>query len=1370
MTLIQDEQASISLSQGNAMSTPVADSNPSEEDERLGEAIEAYLTLVESGDAPDPEGFASRYPELEAELLEAFEGLALVRGLVGDSRGESGSLKAGRRVAGYRIVRELGRGGMGIVYEAVHVDLDRPVALKVLGHAATPDSNSRQRFLNEAKTAAGLHHTYIVPVFDVGQVGSLCYYAMQRIEGTGLDRVIKLLKQTRNASGVDTPSNPRQTPRTAVTEPLASGQETTSASRSGPASRPSLTDATASWSQSGSRAFRGRTRAPSDEDATPPFNPPSGAGFFRWVALAGKQAAEGLAYAHRRGVIHRDIKPSNLLMDERGNTWIADFGLASRTSDQVPGHAHSAGPVGTPRYMSPEQAAAGPVDPRTDLYSLGATLYEILTLKPPFDGDSSSKVIEQIRANDPVPPRQIVPRAPKDLEAIILKAMAKRPEDRYESSEAMADDLTRFLASEPVSARPLGPTGRLVRFTRRHPFSSTISTSAAAIVLTIATWAYLRVYNERNSAITAQEQTAAAMEQARAATRRSEAARAQQLWREATVIRLSALPERRTEGLNRLRESATLSSDPDLRARLREEAVAFLAIRDVEPLPALQTGPNWGTVFTPGAHPASLATLAEDGESISIRRLDNGQQIQRLELPHLDRRRRDQSGPPLWPMNRGGQRPLPGIAPSGSFLATIWPNGQGLRLIEPRTGTIHAEMFLPDRQIEGILATPDGRRLITLERAGGAPASAGSARSSRQGGMVFPSIRAVLWDTANLAGPLATIAEPVVSEANPLAGRFPDIPVVAVGPGSQEIAQTWVQFQPRESGSTIALFAADTGAETSQITGVPGTITALALGRDHLLAAALSDGSIRIWEGISHASLPGLYHHQTTVRNLTFSPDGGLLALAGGSTGIEVWDVATNTLVAALQAPSAVSSLKFSPDGKTLAATTNSVIAHWQIIEPVGQSALTGFDGRISSVAFGPTSTLAVSDWAGQSRLWSPTEGPSMGRSVAGPRETGPLIFDDQGKLLSINAEGLDRRPFELLATTTALRFSDAVPVSRQPLDPPTLSQIAIMVQPPSLSGGAALVAQGAMQDAFRRTQMRRTPAWITYAQADSGKRLALARGGEIFLWNTDRPVILHRLMMPENERIPGAPENDRPRSGGRRGRPEGGPRPGPPDSGSGPRPGNNGSRPSRGPWGWMALALDQSGSALYLLDAEGVLHAWTLSESADGLIVATPQPWSVPEQKYTGLAFSPDQRWLACGKNDGQVDLLDPISGTIRTSITRTGTSSEARGRITALAFSPDSRTLAVGDQAGTLELWSLPGSNLPMMTAPEPSIRMLKFPPHVGSVGPIAFDRSGRFLASAGDDKIVQIWGLDQIEQNFENLHLNWTRPVTRPSSAQP
>ena len=369
------------------------------------------------------------------------------------------------------MVRELGRGGMGTVYEAVHVGLDRPVALKVLGIHAAPDSSARRRFLNEARTAAGLHHTHIVPVFDVGQVGGLCYYAMQRIEGSGLDSVVRHLRRSRPPvnGGGGGPAGSRflamDGQSSAGTSSINSrlgnlwirvasgwlrrppqhvGRDrgdnlSVSARPALPAARTrhvnqahshgGMGDSTASW-EAGSRQGRLQISGAEDEvalsailpashashpaietaarrpnDEPPPFDPPRGSAYFRWVAEVGLQAADALAHAHHEGVIHRDVKPSNLLIDGKGSIWVTDFGLARRLAD--PGLTHHDSLLGTPRYMSPEQARTGAIDGRTDVYSLGATLYELLTLRPPFDGRSAAELIEQIGQNEPVPPSTI---------------------------------------------------------------------------------------------------------------------------------------------------------------------------------------------------------------------------------------------------------------------------------------------------------------------------------------------------------------------------------------------------------------------------------------------------------------------------------------------------------------------------------------------------------------------------------------------------------------------------------------------------------------------------------------------------------------------------------------------------------------------------------------------------------------------------------------------------------------------------------------------------------------------------------------------------------------------------------------------------
>ncbi len=244
--------------------------------------------------------------------------------------------------------------------------------------------------------------------------------------------------------------------------------------------------------------------APAQTDLVP-FDPPRGSAYFRWVAEVGIQSADALAHAHHQGVIHRDVKPSNLLIDGQGNIWVTDFGLARRLAD--PGLTHHDSLLGTPRYMSPEQARTGAIDGRTDVYSLGATLYELLTLRPPFDGRSAAELVDQIGRDEPIPPSTLDPRVPRDLETIVLKALAKRPADRYATATELCEDLARFLNHEPVKARRISAAGRLWRVARRHPGITTVTTVAAATILAIATFAYVRVAAARDRAIGAGRRT-----------------------------------------------------------------------------------------------------------------------------------------------------------------------------------------------------------------------------------------------------------------------------------------------------------------------------------------------------------------------------------------------------------------------------------------------------------------------------------------------------------------------------------------------------------------------------------------------------------------------------------------------------------------------------------------------------------------------------------------------------------------------------------------------------------------------------------------------------------------------------------------------
>ncbi len=226
------------------------------------------------------------------------------------------------------------------------------------------------------------------------------------------------------------------------------------------------------------------------ERAAPASYPPSSASgasrqaFFREAARLGLEAAEALEHAHQQGVLHRDIKPSNLMVDGRGHLWVTDFGLARFQGDVS--LTATGDMLGTLRYMSPEQALANRavVDQRTDVYSLGATFYELLTLRPAVEGHDRQELLRKISQEEPRRPRTINPAVPRDLETIIIKAMAKEPAGRYATAQELADDLRRFLDDRPILARRPGALERSARWARRH--SAAIVVAVSLLVLGLA--------------------------------------------------------------------------------------------------------------------------------------------------------------------------------------------------------------------------------------------------------------------------------------------------------------------------------------------------------------------------------------------------------------------------------------------------------------------------------------------------------------------------------------------------------------------------------------------------------------------------------------------------------------------------------------------------------------------------------------------------------------------------------------------------------------------------------------------------------------------------------------------------------------------
>ncbi len=390
------------------------------------EIFDEYLARSRAGEKMSPEEFLSEHPEMEEELQKLFDQLNDAGGDISQDFGEK---KTPQVLGDFKIIGEIGRGGMGIVYEAEQISLHRRVALKVLPPHLSYSSDAVEKFRREAEAGGRQRHPGIVAIFAVGEHDGVHYVAQELVEkGSTLDD--KLVE------------------------------------------------------------LRGMGDLP--------------VGYFRETAAFFVEVADALKHAHASGVIHRDVKPSNILLTAEGSPKITDFGLArvegalslSRTGDFA----------GTPYYMSPEQAMSRRIgiDHRTDVYSLGVSLYETLTLNHPFDGETSQEVLKKIIFHEPSDPRKVNRRVPRDLAVICLKAMEKEQRHRYQTMAYLADDLRRFLDGEVILAKPAGPVTRLWKRMKRNPSLSAaigVALITALTLLCVTFWVAAKKEREKEEAI-----------------------------------------------------------------------------------------------------------------------------------------------------------------------------------------------------------------------------------------------------------------------------------------------------------------------------------------------------------------------------------------------------------------------------------------------------------------------------------------------------------------------------------------------------------------------------------------------------------------------------------------------------------------------------------------------------------------------------------------------------------------------------------------------------------------------------------------------------------------------------------------------------
>lgn len=387
--------------------------------------------------------------------------------------------RQGDRLGDYEIKRPIGAGGMGIVYEALQISLNRIVALKVLPAHLSGSQTALTRFQREVEAAARLQHDNIVAVHTTGREDGNSFYAMELIDGPALSDVLTDLRH-----------NPL--PELQSTDTDAKNDSSDSARR-----------AHAGWLAAVDNSDSANVRAEKAADSSDPARPSRN--YFEIVAEMLASVADGLEYAHRNEIVHRDIKPSNLLLSSDGRLHISDFGLARIMAE--PSVTQTGDIVGTPFYMAPEQISSdvGQIDGRTDIYALGATLYEMLTLQPPYPGTSRDEVLAKIRLEELVRPSKINKRVPLDMETICLQALAKEPARRYQTAGEMAEDLRRYAAHWPIKARRSGILDRGMKWCRRHQ-AMTASLLVAGFLGLMATFLAYRTYESSREKDIAEQQ------------------------------------------------------------------------------------------------------------------------------------------------------------------------------------------------------------------------------------------------------------------------------------------------------------------------------------------------------------------------------------------------------------------------------------------------------------------------------------------------------------------------------------------------------------------------------------------------------------------------------------------------------------------------------------------------------------------------------------------------------------------------------------------------------------------------------------------------------------------------------------------------
>jgi WD40 repeat protein/serine/threonine protein kinase len=991
------------------MSTSSADRNPVEK------LAEEFAERHRRGERPAMTEYTDRYPQWADEIRELFPAMLVMEQLKPAAADPTGEYHAAtddtvlERLGEYRILREVGRGGMGIVYEAVQESLGRHVALKVLPAQSLLASTQLERFRREAKAAAQLHHTNIVPVFGVGEWRAayssppVHYYAMQFIRGEGLDKVLADVRRLRRQAGEPVPATAQA--EASVAHSLLTGQFA--------APQPD---------------------APKEPAAPPAAGSMSGlsasgpeAGYCACVARIGVQVAEALAYAHRQGILHRDIKPSNLLLDAQGMVWVTDFGLAK--AEGTGELTHTGDIVGTIRFMAPERFE-GKSLPQSDVYALGLTLYELLTLRPAFDDTRKAKLIDTVLHEPPTAPRKLDGRIPRDLETIVLKCLAKEPRQRYATAEAMAEDLQCFLADRPISARRATAAERLWRWCRRNPAkaaaaSLAVVTLMAVVALAIGSVFLVQLRHE-------QERTEAARQEAENYRHEAEHLSANlALERGLTLAGQGEVAQGMlwvARGLKVARED-----DADLQRDLRMSLAVWQ--RQLHPLRAVFEHPDMVQCVKLSRDGKLLVTGCMDG---AARLWDavTGQQVG----PNLKHQDNSECRPfcfssddkilatggadgfvRLWDTATGRQLPQAiehkdvievAFRPDGHTILTV--SSVTAQLWELAAGKPVSPPISLSGKVDAAVANPDGQTFFTASRDGSVRKwEVATGKQLRkmpfklQGGVsalaISPDGKVILtesaegvhqWDTATGKQRGTTLPPPSFAHgaASAFNGR-----TILIRTDDTTAARVWDAHTGQPLGTTLR-----------HRNGILGFAFS---GDGKLIATGSYDYTARVWERSTVKPFAHVFHLQGPGNAVAFSPDGKTIATATTHGIVQLWDVASKKPIGPQhQHQSGVDCLKYSADSRiVVAADHNGIVRVLEVATgmPIGSPLRHG--GPIWSdcvIAISPDSKIIVTGSRdGTARLWKAATAEPIGPPLKHKDQVWSVAISPNGKTIATGSK-----------------------------------------------------------------------------------------------------------------------------------------------------------------------------------------------------------------------------------------------------------------------------------------------------------------------------------------------------------------------------